>query len=125
MKKCPLCDKKIPEDAKFCPQCAWDLNDQELTPRQITRIQEEIQEARFRAVYRTIGFIAFDLAGLVFIIFGMLALREVIVVQATWVLSGIAAGFLFLAVPFAFLAQRYNNKQNRLKVMLRDRQPSQ
>jgi uncharacterized membrane protein YvbJ len=125
MKKCPLCDKKIPEDAKFCPQCRWDLADHELTPSQIVRIQEEIQEARFRAVYRTVGFIAFDVAGLVFIIFSMLALKEVIVAQAQWVMSAIAAGFLFLAVPFAFLAQRYHNKQNRLKMMLRDRQASQ
>ena len=125
MKKCPLCDKRIPEDAKFCPKCGWDLADHELTPPQIARIQEEIQEARFRAVYRTIGFIAFDVAGLIFIIFSMLALRELIVVQATWVLSGIAAAFLFVAVPFAFLRLRDYNKQNRLKMMLRDRQPSQ
>lgn len=125
MKKCPLCDQKIPEDTKFCPLCGWDLTDHELTPTQIARIQEEIQEARFRAVYRTIGFIAFDVAGLVFIIFSMLALQEVIVIQAQWVMSAIAAGFLFFAVPFAFLAQRYNNKQNRLKMMLRDRQPPQ
>jgi hypothetical protein len=125
MKKCPFCDKKIPEDAKFCPKCGWNLTNHELTPPQIARIQDEIQEAGFRAVYRTIVFIALDVVGLVFIIFNMLALREIIVVQATWVLSGIAAGFWLIAVPFAFLRLRDYNKQNRLKMMLRDRLPSQ
>jgi len=125
MQKCPLCDKKIREDAKFCPQCGWDLTDHELTPSQIARIQEEIVDARFKAMYRTMGFVAFDVAGLVFIIFSMLALQEVIVLQAQWVISAIAAGFLSLAVPFGFLALRYYNKQNRLKVMLKDRQASQ
>jgi hypothetical protein len=125
MQKCPLCDKKIREDAQFCPQCGWDLTDHELTPPQIVRIQEEIVEARFRAVYRTIGVVAFNIAGLIFLIFSMLALKEVIVIQAPWVMSAIAAGFLFGAAAFAFLVQRYNNKQDRLKMMLRDRQPSQ
>jgi hypothetical protein len=40
-------------------------------------------------------------------------------------MSAIAAGFLSLAVPFSFLALQYHNKQNRLKMMLRDRQPPQ
>jgi hypothetical protein len=125
VQKCPLCDKKIPEDAEFRPQCGWDLTDHELAPPQMARIQEEILDARFRAVYRTIGFIAFDIAGLVFIIFSMLASSGVILVQAPWVMSGIAAAFLSVAVAFAFLMLRYHNKQNRLKMMLRDRQPSQ
>jgi uncharacterized membrane protein YvbJ len=125
MQKCPLCDKKIPEDAKFCPQCGWDLTDHELTPPQIARIQEEIQDARFTYMRWNFGMVQFTTIGLVFIIFSMLALKEVIVVQAQWVMSAIAAGFLSLAVPFAFLAQRYYNKQNRLKMMLRDRLPSQ
>jgi uncharacterized membrane protein YvbJ len=93
MQKCPLCDKKIPEDAKFCPQCGWDLTDHELTPPQTARIQEEIVEARFRAVYRTIGFVAFDVAGLIFIILSMLASSGVILVQAPWVIGAIATAF--------------------------------
>ncbi len=125
MKKCPLCDKKIPEDAKFCPQCGWDLTDQELTPRQITRIQEEIVNARFTYTRWNITVVQFTTVGLVFIIFSMLALEEVIVIQAQWVISAIAAGFLVLAVPFSFLALRYHNKQDRLKKMLRDRIPPQ
>jgi uncharacterized membrane protein YvbJ len=125
MKKCPLCDKKIREDAKFCPQCGWDLTDRELTPPQIARIQEEIVDARFTYMRWNFGMVQFTTIGLVFIIFSMLALQEVIVVQAQWVMSAIAAGFLFLAVPFGFLALRYHNKQNRLKMMLRDKQPPQ
>lgn len=125
MKKCPLCDTKIPEDAKFCPQCGWDLTDQELTPRQITRIQEEIVNARFTYTRWNITVVQFTTVGLVFIIFSMLALEEVIVIQAQWVISAIAAGFLVLAVPFSFLALRYHNKQDRLKKMLRDRIPPQ
>jgi uncharacterized membrane protein YvbJ len=125
MKKCPLCDKKIPEDAKFCPQCGWDLSDHELTPLQIARIQEDIVNARFTYMRWNIAVVQFTTVGLVFIILSLLASSEVIVVQAQWVMSAIAAGFLFLAVPFGFLAQRYNNKQDRLKRMLSDRQPSQ
>ena len=125
MKKCPLCDKKIPEDAKFCPRCGWDLTAHELTPSQIARIQEEIVDARFTYMRWNFGWVQFTTIGLVFIIFSMLALEEVIVVQAQWVMSAIAAGFLFLAVPFSFLALRYHNKQNRLKMILRDRQSSQ
>ena len=125
MKKCPLCDKKIPEDAKFCPQCAWDLTDQELTPRQITIIQEEIVNARFTYTRWNIAMGEFMTVGLVFIILSLLASSEVMVVQKPWVMSAIAAGFLVLAVPFSFLALRYHNKQDRLKKMLRDRLPSQ
>jgi hypothetical protein len=125
MQKCPLCDKKIPEDAKVCPQCGWDLTDHELTPLQIARIQEEILDARFRNIQWRIAMVQFVTVGLVFIIFSMLASFEVIVVQAPWVMSGIAAAFSFVGAAFGFLAQRYNNKQDRLKMMLRDRQSSQ
>ncbi len=125
MQKCPLCNKKIREDAKFCPHCGWDLTDHELTPPQIARIQEEIVNARFAYMRWNFGMVQFTTVGLVFIIFSMLASSEVIAIQAPWVVSGIAAAFLFLAVPFGFLALRYYNKQNRLKMMLRDRQPPQ
>ena len=125
MQKCPLCNKKIREDAKFCPQCGWDLTDHELTPPQIARIQEEIVDARFTYMRWNFGMVQFTTVGLVFIIFSMLALREVIVIQESWIMSGIAAAFLSLAVPFGFLALRYNSKQDRLKMMLRDRRPSQ
>ena len=125
MQKCPLCDKKIPEDAKFCPLCGWDLTDHELTPPQIARIQEEIIDARFAYTRWHTATGEFTTVALVFIIFSMLASREVIVVQAPWVMSGIAAAFLSVAVAFAFLGLRYHNKQDRLKMMLRNRQPSQ
>ena len=125
MQKCPLCDKKIPEDAKFCPQCGWDSSDHELTPLQIARIQEEILDARFRNIQWRIAMVQFVTVALVFMIFSMLASLEVIVVQAPWVMTGIAAAFSFVAAAFGFLAQRYNNKQDRLKMMLRARQPSQ
>jgi hypothetical protein len=125
MKKCPLCDKKIPEDAKFCPLCGWDLTDHELTPPQIARIQEEIVNAKFGYMRWQITMVQFTTVGLVFIILSLLASSEVIVVRAPWVISGIAAGFLSGAAAFAFLGLRYNNKQDRLKMMLRDRQSSQ
>jgi len=125
VQKCPLCDKKIPENAKFCPQCGWYLTDQELTPRQITIIQEEIVNARFTYTRWNIAMGEFMTVGLVFIILSLLASSEVMVVQKPWVMSAIAAGFLVLAVPFSFLALRYHNKQDRLKKMLRDRLPSQ
>jgi uncharacterized membrane protein YvbJ len=125
MQKCPLCDKKIPEDAKFCPQCGWDLADHELTPPQIARIQEEIVDARFRYMHWHVAMVQFTTVALVFIIFSILASFEVVVIQAPWVMSGIAAAFCFVAAAFGFLAQRYNNKQDRLKMILRDRQSSQ
>jgi hypothetical protein len=122
VQKCPLCDKKTPRDAKFCPHCGWDLTAHELAPAQIARIQEEILEARFRGVYRSMGMVTFEMAGLVFMTLSLLALREVIVVHATWVLSGIAVAFWSVAVAFAFLRLRDYYRQNRLKMMLRDRQ---
>jgi len=125
MKKCPLCDRRIREDAKFCPLCGWDLTDHELTPPQIARIQEEILDARFAYMRWQIGGAQFTAVALVFLVFGLLASSEVIFVRAPWVLSGIAAGFLFGAAALGFLALRYNNKQDRLKAMLRDRQLSQ
>jgi uncharacterized membrane protein YvbJ len=125
MQKCPLCDKKIPADTKFCPLCGWDLTDHELTPPQMARIKEEIIDARFAYTRWHIAGVEFTTIALVFIIFSMLASREVIVVRAPWVMSGIAAGFMLGAVAFSFMALRYNNKQDRLKMMLRDRQPPQ
>jgi uncharacterized membrane protein len=124
MKKCPLCDKKIPEDANFCPQCGWDLTDHELTPLQIARIQDELQDARFRYMHWHVMAIPFLILGLVCIIVAGLALFEVI--PATWDFI-LYIGFAFLVIEFAciFPRERYRKKQNRLKVMLRDRQPSQ
>ena len=124
MEKCPLCDKKIPQDAKFCPLCGWDLTDHELTPPQIVRIQEEIIDARFTYMRWNIAMGEFTAVALVFLIFSILATAEVIVVQAPWVMSGIAAAFLSGAAAFGFLGLRHHNKQNRLKTMLRDRQSS-
>jgi hypothetical protein len=125
MKKCPLCDKKIPEESKFCPLCGWDLTDHEVTPPQIARIQEGIIDARFTYMRWNVATGEFTAVALVFLILSILATAEVIVVQAPWVMSGIAAAFLSGAAAFGFLGLRYHNKQNRLKMMLRDRLPSQ
>jgi len=124
MQKCPLCDKKIREDAKFCPQCGWDLTDHELTPPQIVRIQDEIQYARFRYMHWHVIAIPFVILGLVCIIVAGLALFEVI--PATWDFM-LYIGFAFVIIEFAciFPRERYRKKQDRLKMMLRDRQPSQ
>ena len=124
MKKCPLCDKKIPEDAKFCPQCGWDLTDHELTPLQIARIQEEIQDARFRTMQWEVAMVPFVTIGLVCILVAMFAAFGVI--PATWdFMLYIGLAFVFIEIAFAFCGDRYRKKQDRLKMMLRDRQPSQ
>jgi hypothetical protein len=125
VQKCPLCDKKIPRGAKFCPHCGWDLTAYELAPAQIARIQEEIVNAKFGYVRWQIAASEFGAVALVFIVLRLLALREVIVIHESWIISGIAAAFLFLAVPCSFLALRHHNKQNRLKMMLNDRRPYQ
>ena len=124
MKKCPLCDKKIPEDAKFCPQCGWDLTDHELTPLQIARIQDEIQDARFRAMYWNIAMDPFATLAVACILVAMLANEKVI--PATWdFMLYIGLAFASIEIAFAFSRDRYRKKQDRLKMMLRDRLPSQ
>ena len=124
MQKCPLCDKKIREDAKFCPLCGWNLTEHELTPPQIARIQEEIQDARFRAMQWEVAMVPFVTLAFVCVLVAMLALFEVI--PATWDFM-LYIGFAFLAIEiaFSFFRDRYKKKQDRLKMMLRDRQPSQ
>jgi uncharacterized membrane protein YvbJ len=124
MQRCPLCDKKIREDAKFCPQCGWDLTDQELTPLQIARIQEEIVDARFRYMHWHVTMLPFLTLALVCILVAMFALFEVI--PATWdFMLYIGFAFLFIEIAFGFFRDRYKKKQDRLKMMLKDRQSSQ
>ena len=124
MQKCPLCNKKIPEDAKFCPQCGWDLSDHELTPPQIARIQEEILDARFKAMHWHVAVGPIIIIGLVYFLVGMFANEEVI--PATWhFMLYIGFACLFIGIACAFCGDRYRKKQDRLKMMLRDRQPSQ
>jgi hypothetical protein len=123
MKKCPLCNKKIPEDAKFCPECGWDLTDHELTLPQMARIQEEIQYARFRALQWTFAEIPFVTVALICLLVGGLALWKVI--PARWDFMGsVALPFIAIEIAFAFLVDRYRRKQDKLRMMLRDRQPS-
>jgi len=124
MKKCPLCDKKIPEDAKFCPLCGWDLTDHELTPLQIARIQDEILDARFRYMHWDSVMDPFVTLAIVCILVAMFANEKLI--PATWhfmLYIGIAFGAIGIACTFP--RERYKKKQDRLKMMLRDRQPSQ
>ena len=124
MQKCPLCDKKIPEDAKFCPQCGWDLTDHELTPLQIARIQEEIQYARFKYMHWHVAMMPFLTIGLVCLMVGMFAIRKLI--PETWdFMLYIGFAFLFSELACTFPRERYKKKQDRLKMMLRDRQSSQ
>ena len=123
MQKCPLCDKKIREDAKFCSECGWDLTEHELTLPQIARIQEEIQDARFRAMHWNVAIVPFATVGLVCILFSILATFEVI--PATWdFMLDVALPFISIVIGFAFCRDRYKKKQDRLKMMLRDRQLS-
>ena len=124
MQKCPLCDKKIREDAKFCPQCGWDLTDHELTPPQIARIQEEIQDARFRYMHWHVVSVPFLTVAMVCFLINTFAAFDVI--SATWHFM-LYIGFIFLVAGLActFPRERYKKKQDRLKMMLRDRRPSQ
>jgi uncharacterized membrane protein YvbJ len=124
MQKCPLCDKKIPEDAKFCPQCGWDLTDHELTPLQIARLQEEIQDARFRAMQMHVAMLPFLTLAIVCLLVSGLAIRKVIPETWTFMLY-IGLAFVFIEIAFASFRGRYRKKQDRLKMILRDRQPSQ
>jgi predicted nucleic acid-binding Zn ribbon protein len=124
MQKCPLCNKKIPEDAKFCSECGWDLTEHELTLPQIARIQEEIQYARFRAMQIHVVMVPFLTIGLVCSLVAMFAAFEV--VPATWdFMINVAWPFYFIGIGFAFYQDWYRKKQDRLKMILRDRRPSQ
>jgi len=124
MKKCPLCGKKIQENAKFCSKCGWDLTEHELTPPQTARIQEEIQDARFRATQWTLVMIPFVTIALVCLLVGGFATFKVI--PAKWdFMVNVALPFIFVEIAFAFIVDRCRKKQDRLKMMLRNRQPSQ
>jgi len=124
MQKCPLCNKKIRAGAKFCSECGWDLTDHELTPPQIVRIQEEIVDARFRYMHWHVAMMPFLTLALVCLLVGMFATRKVI--PATWdFMLYIGFAFLFIEGVCVVYRERYRKKQDRLKMMLRDRQPSQ
>ncbi|MGA8848937.1 MAG: zinc-ribbon domain-containing protein [Dehalococcoidia bacterium] len=124
MQKCPLCDKKIREDARFCSECGWDLTDHELTPPQIARIQDEIAEARFRAMEWHVSMVSFDTIALACVLVGMFALFEVIPARWDFMLY-VGLAFVYIGIAFAFGRDRYKKKQDKLKIMLRDRQLSQ
>jgi hypothetical protein len=124
MRKCPLCDKKIREDAKFCSECGWDLTDHELTLLQMARIQEDIQDARFRAMQVQTVVVLFATIGIICSVLGFISTLDIL--PTAWgVMVNIAWPFCFTAVLFAAYQDRYRKKKNRLKMMLRDRQPSQ
>ena len=124
MQKCPLCNKKIREDAKSCSECGWDLTDHELTPPQIARIQEEVVDARFRYMHWHVAMIPFLTVGLVCILVYMFTAFEVI--PAAWdFMIYMALPFIFIGIALSFLRDWQKKKQDRLKMILRDRQPSQ
>ncbi|HUW46250.1 MAG TPA: zinc ribbon domain-containing protein [Dehalococcoidia bacterium] len=124
MQKCPLCNKKIRKDAKFCSECGWDLTDHELTPPQIARIQEEIQDARSRYMYWHVAMIPFVTLAFVCILVAIFANEKVI--PATWdFMLYVGLAFLFAGLACTFPRERYKKKQDRLKMMLRDRHSSQ
>ena len=125
MQKCPLCDKKIPQDARFCPQCGWDLTDHELTPLQIARVQEQIQDVRSRAMHLNSGTIAFGVLALAYMMLNWFARAEVIPESFGFLsIMGLVTFFLFVGVALSFFSYRYQKRQDRLKTMLRDRQSS-
>lgn len=103
MQKCPLCDKKIPQDAKFCPLCGWDLTDHELTPLQIARVQEEIQDARFRIMHLSIGVIAFVTLALAYMMLRWFAMAEVIPERFGFLsITDLSLFFLFVGIALSF-----------------------
>jgi hypothetical protein len=124
MRKCPLCDKKIPGDAKFCPECGWDLTEHELTMPQIARIQEEIQYARFRAMEFHIAVMPLAAVGPVCLLVFALAVFGVI--PKTWdFMFWVGLAFVSLELVPAFLRDRHRKKQDRLRMMLRNSHPPQ
>jgi len=58
------------------------------------------------------------------ILLGMFARDEIIPREWDFMLY-IGYAVLFIGIAFAFYGDRYRKKQDRLKMMLRDRQPSQ
>jgi hypothetical protein len=126
MQKCPLCDKKIPQDAKFCALCGWDLTDHELTPLQIARLQEEIQDVRSRDMHLSNGVTAFVMLGLAYMMLDWFAAAEVIPKRLGFLsITGLSLFFLSVGIALSFFSYRYRKRQDRLKMMLRDRRPSQ
>jgi hypothetical protein len=124
MRKCPLCNKKIPEDSKFCPECGWDLTEHELTLPQIARIQEEIQDARFKAMQWHVATVPFAAVGLVCILVYMFAAFGAI--PGTWdFMFYVALAIISVEIAAAFFRDRHKKKQDRLKMILRSRLPSQ
>lgn len=124
MKKCPLCDKKIPQDAKFCPLCGWDLTDHELTPPEIARVQEEILDARFKAMEYHVSTVSVATIALACILVAVFALFEVIPPMWDFMLY-VGLAFMSIDIALGFCRDRYKKKQDRLKMMLRDRRSSQ
>jgi len=124
VQKCPLCDKKIPQDAKFCPHCGWDLGAHELTSTRIARIQEEILDARFKAMEYHVSTVTTGTIAIAAVLVAMFALFEVI--PATWdFMLWVGLAFMSIDLAFSFLRDRYRKKQEKLKMMLRGSQASQ
>ncbi len=126
MEKCPLCDKKTAEDARSCAECGWDWTDHELTPLQIARVQDEIQEARSRAMTFGIGAIAFVMIAFAYVILDWFAMAEVIPRSRGFLsIMGFYLFFLFAGIACACFPIRYHKKVDRLKMILRDRRSLQ
>jgi len=125
MQKCPLCDRKIPAGDRFCSSCGWDVSDHDLTPLQIARVQEEIQDARDGAMALSIGGIAFVMIALAHAMLRWFTMADVIPERVGFLSPmGFFLFFLFLGLACISFVYRFRKKQDRLKAMLRDRPSS-
>jgi len=125
MQKCPLCDRKIRAGDRFCPACGWDLSDHELTPLQIARVQDEIQDARHGGVIFSIGGNAFVIIALAHSMLHWFVMADVIPQRVGFVSPmGFFLFFMFLGLACSVFVIRFRKKQDRLKAMLRDRPSS-
>ena len=102
-----------------------EVSDHELTPLQIARVQDEIQDARDGAMVWTIGGIALVTIALVSLMLEWYVMADAIPGRSSLPLPMSFFGlFLFLGVACGFVVTRYRRKETRLKTLLRDRPSS-
>ncbi|MBE0431674.1 MAG: hypothetical protein IBX67_07590 [Dehalococcoidia bacterium] len=120
MQKCPLCGKKIVEEGRFCSQCGWDLAGHELTPLQVARIQDELADVRHRSMHWHVAAVGPIAIGILFMLVAMAATFEVVPARLTSMMY-LGWPLILAGIAFGFLRDRHRKRQDRLRMMLRDR----
>jgi hypothetical protein len=122
MQKCPLCDRKTRAGDRSCSSCGWDLSDHELTPLQIARVQEEIQDAKDGTMALSIGGIAFVMIALAHGMLLWFTMADVIPERVGFLSPmGFSLFFIYLGLACISFVYRFSKKQDRLRAMLRDK----